>query len=212
MDSFENAISKQRLTRYLPAANGDRNHAFRLYMWNASLCEAFYVPCQICEVVLRNGMHAALVKKYGTPDWHHDVRFTSTLPKRLNDELLNVIGSARADHGSSTTVHNVISGLSLGFWNHILSNNYRHLIWNTCLSTAFPHMGPAATQVDAYDKVDDFRNWRNRIFHHNAIFDKGPTAALQNLDTIIGWCCPETQRFVRDISSVSRIINARPRA
>ena len=50
-------MSPARLDRFVPAARGDRNHALRLYIWNARLCEKFYLPIQLAEVTMRNAIH-----------------------------------------------------------------------------------------------------------------------------------------------------------
>ncbi len=209
--AVERTLSAQRLGRYLPAANGNPNLAFRLYLWNIRLCEAFYLPSHMCEIALRNGLHEALKLKYGREDWHLDNRVLALLPTRLHAEMFHVLGRAQADHGAATTVHHVVSGLSLGFWNNFLSGSYRHLLWSNGIQSAFPLAPSQETQQSAYDRVEQFRNWRNRIFHHNAIFDKRPTAELQNMDVLLGWCCRDTQLLTRQETAVSRIINARPR-
>jgi len=209
--AIETTLSPQRLSRYLPAANGDASHAFRLYLWNIRLCEAFYLPCHFGEVAIRNGLHEALKAKFGREDWHLDRKFLRLLPARLSSELSNVVQRAQADHGSSANVHHVISGLSFGFWNNLLSSSYHHLLWHTGVHAAFPLAPASETRQTLHTRVQRFRNWRNRIFHHNAIFDKRPSAELQNIDALVGWRCRETQLLMSSESLVSRTINARPR-
>jgi hypothetical protein len=210
-EQIQRTISEHRLKRYLFAAKGDQNLAFRLYLWNIRLCEAFYLPCHLCEVTLRNGVHEALKAKYRTEDWHLEHSVMVQLPVRLQSELNSVWYRAKADHGASATVHHVIAGLSLGFWNSFLSGAYRHILWHGGMRTAFPLVPAGETLYAVHGRVEQFRTLRNRIFHHNAIFDKGPTAEWQNIDTLIGWRCHDTQLFAREESSVSRTINARPR-
>jgi len=156
-------------------------------------------------------MHDVLTSRYGREDWHLDHRLLRQIPQRLRSELEKVIERARADHAGEASVHHVISGLSLGFWNNFLSNNFRHLLWNAGIGTLFPYADSSETQQSAYQRVEQFREWRNRIFHHNAIFDKRPTAQMQNIDTLLGWRCKDTQWLVRYESNVSLIINSRPR-
>ena len=144
------------------------------YLWNIRLCEAFYLPCHVCEVALRNGVHEALKAKYRTEDWHLEHSVMVQLPVRLQSELSSVWYRAKADHGSSATVHHVIVGLSLGFWNSFLSVAYRHILWHGGMRTftAFPLIPAGETLHAVYGRVEQFRTLRNRIFHHNAIFDK----------------------------------------
>jgi len=209
--AIEKTLSPQRLSRYLPAANGDPNHAFRLYLWNIRLCEAFYLPCHLGEVTIRNGMHEALKVKYQTEDWHLDQKFRRLLPERLSAELSSVFLRAQVEHGDSANVHHLISGLSLGFWSSLLSASFHHLLWHGGVHTAFPLAPASETRQKLHGRVQRFRIWRNRIFHHNAIFDKRPSAELQNIDALVGWRCRDTQLLIRSESLVSRTINDRPR-
>ena len=95
----ERVLSPQRIGRYLPAARGDKQLAFRLYLWNLRLCEAFYLPCHFCEVAIRNGLHEALKARFGSEDWHLDQKVLARLPERQKVELTDVIRRARAEHG-----------------------------------------------------------------------------------------------------------------
>src|SRR5512145_1342666 len=70
----EAAISPGRLDRYMAAAGHDRRMALKLYVWNASICEAFYTPLKFCEVTLRNAILSAIRTRYG-PAWYTDSRF-----------------------------------------------------------------------------------------------------------------------------------------
>ena len=55
------AISPDRFRTYLIAAGHDQRRAFRLYLWNAQLGEAFHMPIQAVEVGLRNAINVALI-------------------------------------------------------------------------------------------------------------------------------------------------------
>lgn len=208
--TVERTLSPQRIGRYLPAAGGDPNLALRLYFWNIHLCEAFYMPCHFCEIALRNRLHFALTAHFGKEDWHGDNSFISMLPQNLQSELNAVWTRAVRDHNAAANVHHVVSGLSLGFWSNLLSSRYRNLLWKSGVHVALPFAG-AATQIQVHQRVERFRIWRNRIFHHNAIFDKAPKAEMQNIDTLLGWCCSETRELVRRETKVSRVINTRPK-
>lgn len=121
----ERVLSPQRIGRYLPAARGDKQLAFRLYLWNLRLCEAFYLPCHFCEVAIRNGLHEALKARFGSEDWHLDQKVLAILPERQKVELTDVIRRARAEHGDGATIHHLVSQLPLGFW----SGRFR---WRAC--------------------------------------------------------------------------------
>ena len=60
LKNIEGTISPARLGRYAGSAGVDKQKALQLYVWNARLCEAFYLPIQLCEVAIRNAIHGAL--------------------------------------------------------------------------------------------------------------------------------------------------------
>jgi hypothetical protein len=206
---IEKTISVPRIGRYFAEAKGDKNRALRLYVWNAAVCESFYLPNQILEVAIRNRLHFVLTAKFGI-DWHINKSFTSPLPQRLQVQIANTIRDCTRDHGTAMTVNHVVSGLSLGFWSHLLTSNFDAILWSGGMTVAFPFVPPLTLRQDVYDKIEKFRNWRNRIAHHGAIFDKRPMKELQNIQLLLSWVCPETLWFVNEVNSVQRILGRKP--
>jgi hypothetical protein len=184
--------------------------AIRFYVWNARICEAFYLPVQLAEVTLRNTLHSGLIARYG-PDWDSRGAFLSTLPNRLRDELTGAISKERGVRGASLTKDHIVAALSFGFWANLLTRNHDHLLWKGGIHHAFPHAARHITRDKLHTLVEQLRRWRNLIAHHYAIFDKGPTAEYQNLLTLVGWADPHTEWFIAQLSNVSATINRRPR-
>ena len=208
-EAVERSISVQRIGRYVSEAKGDRNKALRLYMWNGQICESFYMPNQMLEVALWNRLHAVLSAKFGA-DWHENVSFTSPLPVRLQQSVQSTIRDCTRDHGAGTTINHIVSGLPLGFWTHLLTSNFDIVLWSRGMSSAFPRAPGTVTRQNIYDKVDRFRNWRNRIAHHGAIFDKRPTAELKNIQEIMSWICEETLWFLNMHNTVIQTLGRKP--
>lgn len=213
LTALERTLSAARLGRYLPAAGGDRHRALRLYIWNVRLCEAFYLPCQIAEVSIRNSISRALASHYKTNQWYVKGGFRCLLPPRLANELNDVIADKQRDHGARMTHDHIIAGLSFGFWSQTLTKNFEHSgVWPAHIPQAFPHAPSGINRKELYRRVDSIRSFRNRIAHHCAIFDKSPKAMHDEIMEMIGWACPETAWLVTGLSKVSQTINARPRA
>jgi hypothetical protein len=181
----------------------------RLYVWNSAICEAFYMPNQILEVTIRNRLNSILAVKFGT-DWHLIKSFTSPLPDRLKTSINNTIRECTRDHGAGMTVNHIVSGLSLGFWGHLMTSNFEPVLWTAGIQSAFPLAPNGTTRQAVYDKVDQFRKWRNRIAHHGAIFDKRPMKELQNIQELLSWVCPETLWFMTEINTVHRTLGRKP--
>lgn len=208
--SIENTLSAPRLARYLGEAKGDKHYALRLYVWNGHLCEAFYLPIQIAEVCSRNTILAALSAKHGN-EWFERGAFLCTLPERLKNELSGVIRDERQAHGSALTTNHIVSGLSFGFWVHLMTKNYEGVFWPAYFQTCFPNKPKDVTRRMLHEKLERLRTFRNRIAHHKPIFDHSPKAEYQSLMETIEWICRETHWFTRQISRVDQTINAKPR-
>jgi hypothetical protein len=54
INALERALSQERLSTYLAAANGDHAAALRLYVWNTEIGAAFYGPQQTLEILVRH--------------------------------------------------------------------------------------------------------------------------------------------------------------
>ena len=206
---IEKTISQQRIGRYLKEAKGDKHRALRLYVWNSRICEAFYLPSQLVEVAIRNRLHDVLTLKYGA-NWHLNPSFVSPLPDRLKTQLSNSRSEAARDHGVNQTIHHVISGLSLGFWCHLLTSRYDPILWAGGLTPAFPLIPLTITRQDLYNRVDRFRTWRNRIAHHGAVFDKRPMKELQNIQELLSWICTDTLWFLVETNTVNKALGRKP--
>lgn len=206
---IESTLSAARLGRFLLAANGDRHLALRYYVWNAELCEALYLPVHLAEVAIRNSIHRALQNRYGA-DWHTVGAFLCTLPKRIIEELDEAQRVERDQHGSRMSIDHIVSAMSFGFWVHLTTKNYAHLIWKGSLRTAFPHLPRDTKLYEVHDALESIRRLRNRLAHHNAVFDKQPMSHFQGIQKVVGWICPETRWLLDELNTVSRVINMRP--
>lgn len=206
---IERALSPARLSRYLGAAGGDKHFALRLYIWNARLCEEFYIPLQFAEVSFRNALSAGLMARFKTP-WYDHSGFFSGLPVRLQEELDSVIRRERIQHRFNFNSDHVVSGMSIGFWLHLCTKDPINLVWKKNLKGQFANIPDTISDQDIYNKIDKLRIFRNKIAHHDAIFDKEPLSEYSNIEDVINWSSPETLWFIRQISSPSRVINNRP--
>lgn len=208
--ALERSLSASRLKRYFAVAGRDQNLAFRYYVWNADSCASFYFPLQITEIVIRNAIGEALARRYG-PDWHQDKIFFSVLPSQNKQDLIKVCKKERKKQGARFTRDHVISSLSLGFWVSLTTTKFEHLLWNEGLCKYFPHLPDGVSLKVLHEALESVRVFRNRVAHYEAVFDKKPSAAFQNMQKIVGWVCSETLSIMNESSNVSQVINKRPR-
>ena len=207
---IEAALSTPRILKFFPAAGQDKNLALQLYVWDARICEAFYLPTQVAEVAIRNSIHKVLTARYGD-EWHTDGRFTSCLSGNMRGALEDAIISQRVAVGINYTINDVVAALSLGFWEHLLTKNFYHLLWKGGIHSAFPNAPTTCSLKTLQEKILQFRRWRNKIAHHYAVFDQNPTAEHDNILNLIRWASDDLHWFAKQLSTVSRVINRRPK-
>lgn len=207
---LERSFSQARLGRYLTDAKEDKNYALRLYIWNVRLCEAFYLPTQFAEITVRNAIHGALCEKFGT-NWNLQGSFLCTLPNRLRTELEVVTKTERFAYGTETTINHIVSGLSFGFWLHLLTKNYDDVLWPIYFSSFFPNKPDNIDRKKLYDRLDAIRTFRNRLAHHKPIFDRKPKSEYSNLLEVVCWVCRDMRWFITTLSRVDQTIALKPR-
>jgi hypothetical protein len=203
------ALHDDRIERYVPAAGGSMEDAFRLYLWNCSICEAFYSPLHFAEVALRNAVHTRLIDRLGMA-WFNERTFKTILDAKNRSDLEDALAKERACHGVLTTGHHLVSALSLGFWLHLMTKRFDRLLWANGLRLAFPNLPNAMSREDVYQRINVIRHWRNRIAHHRAIFDQGPTRKHQETIQLIRWVSHDLADWITSGSQVGQAIALRP--
>src|SRR3546814_9403474 len=161
LSAIEATLAPARLARYLPEAKGDKHLALRLYIWNARLCEAFYIPTQFAEVAVRNAVHKPVRSRFGE-EWYQGTSFKSLLPKHHQEELAAVVEAEKRSRGGAFTGNHVIAGLSFGFWLNLLTSRYEKHLWQTGLQKSFPLIPSRTTRQYAYDRLNQLSLFRNK--------------------------------------------------
>lgn len=207
--NIEETMSAARLGRYLGAAKGDRNRAFRLYLWNAHLCREFYFPIQVAEIALRNSVHKGLQSNYGT-DWFSTRSLTTALPKRSQEEIVDVVSFESGKRGAAFTIDHVVAGLSFGFWLSLLNGPMTNRVWAGNIRPVFPNLPATLHQPDVHRRLEKLRLFRNAVMHHYAIFDKGVISEWENIKLIVQWICQPSLRLIEQVADPKTILSAKP--
>jgi hypothetical protein len=194
----------------MPVASSDDQMAFRFYLWNCALCEAFFISLHFAEIVCRNALNRALVSRCG-PQWHENATLQILLQDRFRAELVEAVRKERRQHGGNLTSHHVVSALTFGFWEHLATKRFERFLWARGIHSAFPGAPANKTYADLHDLLESVRRWRNRIAHHRAVFDKGPMRKHQDALQLIKWACGDTGTWVASVSKVPAAIALRPK-
>ena len=178
-DAIETTLSTARLARYLPAAKGDKHLALRLYVWNARICEALYLPLQFAEVSARNAISLPVRKRFGD-GWFNNQKFSNLLPERHKANLSATITKEGKRRSLKLNQDHIIAGLPFGFWVSLMTKSYQNHLWINGIKSSFPGASKSVKREEIYEKLDQMRHFRNAVAHQYAIFDRGPQKEVQN--------------------------------
>lgn len=203
-------IGKPRLAPYLREASNDEALAIRMYEWNAELTTALWLPLCHLEVAVRNAFSVALQFRYraelGSGLWID--RPAAILRRRESDEVESAKQRVEAKK-KSVTVGQVISELNLGFWRFLVGKRYVTTLW-PYLANAFQH-APSRNQSDIAKRMVRLHKTRNRLAHHEPIWNHEPLATYQDIITLAGYMSPVLHDWIKQLSEVEDVWARDPR-
>lgn len=209
LNEVERFLGPERLAPYRRACQGDLDRALLLYRWNSAVSAAFWEVLGHGEVVLRNAMHAELVRAHrdrgDAGSWFDDPRWWLT-PRARAD-----VAEARRRAGSGAPPGKVVAELSLGFWRYLLARRYAATLW-PILRHAFPFLPRGATYARTLEqRVADLHHLRNRIAHHESLIDIDLPGRLRRLEEVLGAINPSIRVWaLREPNRVASLLDERP--
>jgi hypothetical protein len=189
-------LSRDRLTPYLSVAKGDFIAAILLYEHNTKVSEALYGVLQGLEIAFRNACHSTIADGMSQPNWYDK-------PGLLDTKEANTLTEAKTNisrRNKYLTPGRVVAELTLGFWVRLLSPQYEKRLWVHHIHKAFSGMFRKDRQA-AFDRMEKIRKLRNRIAHHETIFDRNLPVDYDEIMEAIGWICPVTASWIRSTNS-----------
>lgn len=185
--ALDKSITPIRMSTCLNAANGDRDKARELYLWDRDLAVAFLADLAILEVALRNAMAQQLEIKWGH-DWY------SNLALPLDDRTLKALNLAwKQIKDPQKTSGKLIAQCTFGFWRRLLDKGDYYgieprrvrcdyeILWRGVLDKAFPGGRQQARKDQrrwnreyALSIVGRVNDLRNRVAHHEPLINGIP--------------------------------------
>ena len=171
----------------------------------------FYGSLQALEIALRNAVNRQLISAYGDDWYDHHAKFF-----KLDQN--NIAKLARAKRklkkkGQIYSTDDIIADLSLGFWIKLFEHKR---LWYKELHKVFfcenlTKKELLKERVILHERLDDIRSLRNRIAHHEPIFDRPNLEEdMANILDILGWLNPEAKAWVEKYERVHDVIKMRP--
>ncbi len=166
-DILSSAFSQHRLNKYLLFHNGDKEKAMQHYKFNIYLSQAMYTSLSVFEVTLRNALSNELQIMSKDVSWIDTICQNPNLLD-FHSDIDHAIKQISNRH-EPVTVNKVIAELNLGFWVMLLNSKYENILWKH-LRKAFPNLPKKDRKRKTVSRICNLiRNFRNRIFHNEAI-------------------------------------------
>lgn len=207
-------LTQPRLDEYLIAANQDLEAARGLYEWNAAISAAFFELISYVEVSLRNAIDSVLrplevvsTARIGDPEgwWFASPSFLRPSELKYFEAALRHLGNGDTAFGRDK----VLECMTLGAWTDIFAKPYEELFRHH-LRHAFPHHDSGFTRKSVQTRVLALRKLRNRIAHHQAVFELPLEEYYEQADDLLRWMDPELRSWVGGVCRVSALLNQRP--
>jgi len=199
---IERVIGTDRFGPYLAAA-GNRADALRLYAWNVALAGAFIGPISVIEVALRNAIAERLNAAYG-PTWYDNGAFLALDATPRTRENVNTAKNriTRAVPARPVTEGRVVAEMYLSFWAYLLRPALNRTLWPT-LRPGFQRYTHRKTLLRYVEPLVPFRN---RVAHHEPIFDRRPKDMYEGLLLIADMVSPDLAPWLEHHTRLRQVL------
>lgn len=208
--AISDALSEPRMETYHQrqrTTSKEDPAALTLYLWNARVASAMFLPLHLLEVVIRNAISEAITKALDNPEWPFVEGFSMRLPNKQRRELRLLV--ERHD-----TVNKIIPELKFSFWESMLTRRHDDRIWNRYFWATFPHSDKTRSVSESrqaiHSDLEYLRRLRNRIAHHEPIFTRHLDTDYQLIYNLIELRCNETASWMDSHQDVSDVLALRP--
>jgi len=197
-------LGPDRSAAYLADCHGVHDRTLKLYVWNAALGASFLPAIGIVEVSLRNALHRALKGQFGS-DWYDNPRFIAIDPapfqRAINRAKAHILAG-----GKLVTPPRIVAQLMFGFWVSLLRPTYARSLWPV-LRVAFALYTRRRRAADVLEPLVVFRN---RVAHHDTIYDRQPRIIFDKLTAAAQLLSPELNEWIDHHSRVAVLLAKGP--
>ncbi|MDO5652417.1 MAG: Abi family protein [Moraxella sp.] len=209
LENIERSLSIARLSTYRKLTNS-LDAALALYGYNTRLTKEFFLCIQVCEVVVRNAVSEAIVKVHGN-DWAWQSGFFATLPNP-NKGYNSRENIAKARHNQKD-INNVIPELNFVFWQLMFTSRHDKQLWIPHIQNVFPNaddVDKKELRESLHNDLNQIRRLRNRIAHHEPIFNENLVNIYEKIIKIIAYRCHDTANWLQTHQEVTTLLTDKP--
>lgn len=183
-------LSSERLQAYRLKDDTDLDVVVR-YFWNISLCEAFYPALQNLEIAFRNSLHTSLSAHFNNAYWMwNDPPLADPRDREEVERAEDNLQRRR----KPLEPPRMVAELTFGFWTRLLDRRYERVLWPQLLKPVFPFLPASVRRRDfVLARFEAIRHLRNRISHHEPIWNRSLLKEHSEILDAIGWISPPLQ-------------------
>jgi hypothetical protein len=216
-EAFEIFVSRPRLARYLISCSYSQERAMKLYAANIRVSQAFYPILNLFEIFLRNGINEKLSSYFADHAW-----IINQKDGFMNDASLGPkywiktqVVKAEINLKGKAAAGNLIAEQTFGFWTSLFEPRHYKLISGVIIQ-CFSNKPRFVNRNSIAVSLKEIREFRNRIYHNEAICFNGITIDFtqaikikKELYDLLVWMDTDLMDFVHPFDSIdSEIENA----
>lgn len=207
-------LSRPRYNRYLSATGNDKTRAKRLYNANIRLAQATHPLLTQFEVVIRNSLNLQLSGHFVDSDWIINQKYGFMNNRSLRHSNFFLKRSVQKSEDKLTrrripvTSGKIISEQTFGFWIALFLSHHYSLIGGQSIQI-FVHKPHTENRASIYSKLDDIRNFRNRVNHCEPLCFSGNNidctevlSIRSELYQLIKWIEPDLVPFFESMDNI----------
>jgi len=132
-------------------------------------------------------LHAQLTAAFGT-DWYQNggPNFTADSQSMIGDAFASLVNKPLP-----LDPNDVVAELKFAFWVGLLGPHYDATLWRHCLHKAFLARGGRPRKT-VHGRLNTIRRFRNRVMHHEPIFNRPLQQLHDEIIEAISWMCRDT--------------------
>jgi len=213
-DLMHRYLSRPRFNRYLTATGNNVLRAKRLYIANLRLAQAFHPLLSQFEVVLRNSLNLILATYFQDGDWIITQRtgFMKASSLRKSHYFLRSSIQKSEDklarRGIPVTSGKIIADQTFGFWIAFFLSHHYSLVGGQHIHI-FVHKPVSENRASIYDKLNEIKNFRNRVNHCEPICFNGhkidcsyALSVRDKMYDLIQWTDPDLVPFFENMDNI----------
>lgn len=217
-EKLEEFVSKPRLDRYLVSCANDKERAKRLYKANIMLSQAFYPIMNLLETFLRNSINDKLSVYFSDTSWiiNQKTGFMDDVSLRPTYWMKTQVINAEKNTRGTITSGKIVAEQTFGFWTSFFDRRHYRLIRGHVIH-CFPHKPARVNKDDIGNMLRDIREFRNRIYHNEAICFNNITIDFTHAQNVkakifklLEWMDTDLKTYVQQLDGIdAKIAHAR---